>query len=147
MVHDEYGAYIADNVDAIFAGDISWGTWSGDPCIQFGPDFRFFDDGPWAYSATWNVPSWMPAGTYNVYAFFPCGIYNREPAVYYTVNRSGGSDVVGPFDQSDPANKGQWKLLKDNVGFDAGSGSVVLSGSDSSTGILDADAIKWEPVP
>lgn len=135
------GELVADNDDAILTG--TWCTWSGSPCSYEGSDFRYHTAGTGAYSATWSVPGHMPADTYNVYAFIPCGLYKREDADYYTINCSGGSDPVGPFDHSDPANGGQWVLLKSDVSFDAGSGSVVLSGADHSVGYIDADAIKW----
>jgi hypothetical protein len=132
---------IVDNEDSgLFSTTGTWLTYSAS-CVYVGSNFHYRNPGVDSYSATWQVPSSFIAGTYNVYAIW-CGISNRENQVYYTINRSGGSDVAGPFDQR--TNNGQWVLLG-TYAFDAGSGSVVLSGSNND-GIVHAEAIKFENV-
>jgi hypothetical protein len=138
-VHNEAGSYIVDNTEAVFTL-CEWASWSTSTTF-FGKDFQYIGAGSGNHTATWNVPSDMPGGTYNVYVQWS-SYTNRATNVYYTVNRSGGSDVVGPFDQK--ANGGTWVLLG-TFSFDGGDGSVVVT--DNVNGVLTADAIKWEPQP
>ena len=146
VVHDEYGAYIVDNEDyTLFSVTGAWETWD-QSCVYFGTNFHYHPAGPGDYSATWQVRSDMPAGTYKVSAIWCANTY-REDQVYYTINDSSGPHQVGPFDQRQ--NNGIWVDLGEGTQtftFDAGSGSVVVSGTDSD-GIVGAEAIKWEPVP
>ena len=87
----------------------------------------------------------MPTGTYRVYAQWTATA-NRGTNINYTINHSGGSTVVGPFNQQ--INSGTWIDLgggTQTFNFSAGTGSVVLT--DNANGKVCADAIKWEPAP
>ena len=143
-VHDEPGVYIVDNIDAAFTVS-DWPYWSDPPLEYFGTNYQYLTaSGTGDNTATWQVPSYMPAGTYKVYARWVS--YSNRGIVNYTINDSSGPIVAGPFDQTQ--DSGIWVDLgmgTQTFTFNAGSGSVVLK--DDTTGVIIADAIKWEPVP
>jgi hypothetical protein len=138
-VHDDVGAYIVDNTEALFTV-CEWASWSASLTF-FGKDFQYISAGSGTNTATWHVPSDMPAGTYNVYAQWSSNT-NRGTDIYYTIYHSGGDDTVGPFDQT--VNGGTWVVIG-TYSFAAGNGSVVLT--DDANGVVAADAIKFEEVP
>lgn len=147
VVHDEPGVYILDNLEAIFS-PFDWDHYSGppyEPWEYFSIDYQIREAGTGDYTATWEVPSYMPAGTYKVYARW-AAYSNRATNVYYTISYDGGSSDVGPFDQTQ--NSGTWIDLGQGTTtypFAAGSGSVVVT--DNANGKVCVDAVKWEPQP
>lgn len=122
-----------DNTSAVFAG--SWTTGSSTP-DRYQADYRSAP-GSAANTATWNlnVPK---AGKYEVCVWYPQGA-NRATDVPFTVNYSGGSQTIKVNQQN---KGGRWVRLGD-FQFEAGGGSVVLTGAVSdSTKLVLADGVK-----
>ncbi|MEW6486245.1 MAG: hypothetical protein AB1423_16840, partial [Pseudomonadota bacterium] len=142
--HDDQPAYsrnvlnqgIVDNDQATYVG--TWPVSTTDPKDPdqfYGANFNYHSAGTGANTATWNFPAGLTSGTYNVYARW--NVYsNRATNAYYTINHSGGSDVVGSINMQ--RDGGTWKLLG-SFDFTAGSGSVVMN--DNADGYVIADAI------
>jgi hypothetical protein len=139
--HDDVPAYsfedsqiiTIDNPAATFVG--AWNLYGGAGETYYGTDMNWKAAGSGSATATWT-PNIAEDGTYSVYAWWS-SYKTRATNAKYTINHSGGSDVV---QVSQKANGGKWNLLG-TYEFVAGtSGSVVLS--DDANGEVVADAVR-----
>jgi hypothetical protein len=124
---------VVDNENAVFVG-----SWTQVPSTEcYGMTHQYTVAGTGSLTATFT-PDLPQAGTYDIYAWWTAGPARATNAPY-TINHSGGSDVV-LMDQEQGG--GGWTYLGTYY-FDAGTeGSVELS--DDADDYVFADAIKWQ---
>jgi len=127
-------AIAADNTDGSAVG-----TWPTSTSVggYYGTNYQTHAAGTGANTFTWTL-NVATAGTYEVYARWTA-YPNRASNAKYTINHSGGSDVVTVDQQATSAT---WQLLG-TYNFDAGAATVSLS--DDADGYVIADAVMLEP--
>lgn len=101
----------------------------------YGPDKLYSSTGTGDGAATYTAP--IPAGYYSVTAWVNNAGY--ATAAEYRVTHAGGTDTLY---RSQYNAGGQWCIDLGTYLFD-GTGTVAVS-DDASTGIVVADAIRWE---
>ena len=124
---------VLDNEDAVFVGD-----WTQAPSTEcYGRTIQYTLSGTGSLTATYtpNIPQ---AGDYDVYAWWTRH-GNRATNAPYTVNHSGGSDVVLVNQEE---GGGGWTYLG-TYHFNAGTGGSVMLSDDADEYVM-ADAIKWQ---
>ncbi len=128
-----YTSVIVDNEDAVFVGSWSQGpsTWC------YGMTEQYTVAGTGSKTATYT-PDLPQAGNYDVYAWWTWG-GNRASNAPYTINYSGGSDIVLVNQEQ---GGGGWTYLGTYY-FDAGTGGSVVLSDDADEYVI-ADAVKWQ---
>jgi hypothetical protein len=124
---------VVDNEDAVFVG-----SWTQGPSIEcYGMTIQYTVAGTGSLTATYtpNIPQ---SGDYDVYAWWTRH-GNRATNAPYTVNHSGGSDVVLVNQEE---GGGGWTYLG-TYHFNAGTGGSVMLSDDADEYVM-ADAIKWQ---
>jgi hypothetical protein len=124
---------VVDNEDAVFVGD-----WTQGPSTEcYGVTNQYTVAGTGSLTATFT-PDLPQTGNYDVHAWWTAGPVRATNAPY-TINHSGGSDVVL---MNQEEGGGGWTYLG-TYHFNAGTGgSVILS--DDADDYVFADAIKWQ---
>ncbi|MDY6935912.1 MAG: choice-of-anchor X domain-containing protein, partial [Spirochaetota bacterium] len=129
-----YEPIIVDNEDALVIGD--WPTSSGNT-YEYGKDILYHESGFGLNTVTFT-PNLPESGNYDIYAWWTTHS-NRATDVPYTINYSGGSDVVV---MNQERGGGAWIYLGTYY-FNAGTGGSVMISDDANEYII-ADAVKWQ---